>query len=95
MFVPLLVLDGLLLVALAVLLVRLARVRAHARAVPARLRAAESRTERALAALRRTDRTDDLGDEPGTAEPRPDVPAERRPRRRVRRVGPPATPDRP
>lgn len=91
MFVPLLVLDGLLAAALVVLLVRRARLRAEAEALPERLGATEARAERAAAALRRAPSV--LPDEP--AEGRADSPAERRPRRRVRRVGPPATPDRP
>ena len=95
MFVPLLVLDGLLLAALALLLVRQGRLRARARAVPQTMRSTEARAERAIASVRRSEGAADLGEEAGTGEARPDVPADRRPRRRVRRVGPPATPDRP
>ena len=92
MFVPLLVLDGMLAAALIVLLVRRGRLRAEAERLPERLREAEARTERVIALLRRPT---EAAEEVGTAEARTDVPADRRPRRRVRRVGPPATPDRP
>ncbi|WP_420456968.1 hypothetical protein [Rubrivirga sp.] len=93
MFVPLLVLDGLLAAALVALLIRQARLRRAAASVPARLAEVEVQAERALASLRWAEGTGDAGSE--TAEARPDPAAERRPRRRVRRVGPPATPDRP
>ena len=95
MFVPLLVLDGLLAVALVVLLARRSRVRARADAATARLREIEDRAERALDAVRRAEAAFEAAEPVALPDGRPDGPAERRPRRRVRRVAPPATPDRP
>jgi hypothetical protein len=95
MFVPLLVLDGLLGAALVVLMIRQARLRVQATALPDRLRAAEDRVEQSIAALHRATDSAEPADEPGPAEVRADASPERRPRRRVRRVAPPATPDRP
>ncbi len=93
MVVPLLVLDGLLAGALVALLIRRSRLRGRVASVPARLAEVEARSERARSQLGWAEGTGDL-DEPGSSEARPDA-VERRPRRRVRRVGPPATPDRP
>ena len=95
MFVPLLVLDGLLAVALAVLLIRWSRIRGHATAAGARLSEVEARVGRALDAVRRAEALADSLGTPAPADGRPDAPTDRRPRRRVRRVAPPATPDRP
>ncbi len=92
MLVPLLALVAALGAVLVVLLGRLARLRARAAASAARLADIEARVERAALALQ------EVMEPPAAApvsESRPE-PAERRPgRRRVRRVGPPATPDRP
>ena len=95
MFVPLLVLDGLLAVALVVLLVRRSRVRAHAAAAVGRSREIEDRAERALDAVRRAEAALEATAPAGPPDGRLDGPPERRSRRRVRRVAPPATPDRP
>jgi len=95
MFVPLLVLDGLLAVALVVLLVRWSRARGRAATAEARLGELENRVGQALDAVRRADALADSLGAPVPADGRPDTPADRRPRRRVRRVAPPATPDRP
>lgn len=95
MFVPLLVLDGLLAAALVALLIRWTRVRGRAVAAEARLSEVEARVGQALDAVRRADALADSLEAPVPADGRPDAPADRRPRRRVRRVAPPATPDRP
>jgi len=93
MLVPLLVLVVALGVALAVLLGRLRQLRARVAASAVRLAEVEARVDQAAAALR------DAMEPPAAvpvfeSEVRPET-AERRPgRRRVRRVGPPATPDR-
>ena len=55
MFVPLLVLDGLLAVALVVLLVRWSRARGRAATAEARLVEIEARVGQALDAVRRAD----------------------------------------
>ena len=92
MFVPLLVLDGLLAVVLVALLVRRSRVRARANAAEARLSDVEARVGQALDAVRRAEPAVELD---LAVDGRPEPPAERRRARRVRRVAPPATPDRP
>ena len=95
MFVPLLVLDGLLAAALVVLLIRWSRIRGRSAAADARLAGVEARVGQALDAVRRADALADSSEAPAPADGRPDAPSDRRPRRRVRRVAPPATPDRP
>lgn len=95
MFVPLLVIDGLLAAALAVLVIRWVRVRGRAATATARLADVEARVEQALDSVRRAESVVDRVEAPVPTDDRPEAPTERRPRRRVRRVAPPATPDRP
>ena len=85
MFVPLLVLVGLLTVTLVVLLVRRARLRVDAARVPGRLAEVEARASAAQAAvLRAVDGLDSgVAEGPPSAEgPDREAPVERRPGRR-------------